>query len=204
MSAVNQFAGALRSVMDHYMFFEQMSPQIQDLIDYYSIESKLRRGEVIPHFDEHSAIEFKNVSFRYPGSDSYELKDLSLTVSGREKLCIVGANGSGKSTFIKLLTCLYMPTDGEILLNGININEYDYDAYQSLFSPIYQDFCLYTLSLKENIVLNSEPDGKKLDGICQRVGLSGLIEKLPKNMKLRYQNGNITTVFLPPAWKRRR
>lgn len=197
MSAVNQFAGALRSVMEHYMFFEQMSPQIQDLIDYYSIESRLRRGGAIPHFDEHSTIEFKNVSFRYPGSDSYALKDLSLTVNGREKLCIVGANGSGKSTFIKLLTRLYLPTDGEILLNGVNINEYDYEAYQALFSPVYQDFCLYTLTLKENIVLNNGEKPEKFDGICRRIGLSGLIEKLPKKAETPVSKWEYNDGFTP-------
>ena len=86
-------------------------------------------GEITPVFDSDSVIEFKNVSFRYPGSDRLVIDKLNLTVRGDEKLCIVGVNGSGKSTFVKLLTRLYVPTDGEILLNGININEYDYREY---------------------------------------------------------------------------
>ncbi len=180
MSAVNQFAGSLKTVMEKYMFFEGMSVQIQDLIDFYSIPAKHRKGNIIPHFDEHSKIEFKNVSFKYPGSDSYALKNISLTLDSSEKLCIVGANGSGKSTFIKLLTRLYLPTEGEILLNGININEYDYDIYQKLFAPVYQDFCLYRLSVGENIVLNNELDNDKLDNIGISCGLSEMIEKLPQ------------------------
>ncbi len=87
-------------------------------------------GTKEPIFNENSTIEFRNVSFKYPNSDAYALKNLSITIHGSEKLCIVGHNGSGKTTFIKLLTRLYFPTECEILLNGVNINQYNYKKYQ--------------------------------------------------------------------------
>ena len=105
---------------------------------------------------------------------------MNIKILCNEKLCIVGANGSGKSTFIKLLARLYYPTEGEILLNGINIYEYDYKEYQRLFSPVFQDFCGYFMSLKDNIVLNKEYNQKKLDQICNKCGLTSLLNKLVK------------------------
>ena len=110
-------------------------------------------GTLIPTADGDSYIEFRGVSFRYPGSDIFALKDLNLKLSCMEKLCVVGENGSGKSTFIKLLLRLYEPTSGEILLNGVNITQYDYNSYVRLFAPVFQDFATYALSLKENIIL---------------------------------------------------
>jgi ABC-type multidrug transport system fused ATPase/permease subunit len=105
---------------------------------------------------------------------------MSITIRADEKLCIIGANGSGKSTFIKLLTRLYMPAEGEILLNGVNIYEYDYIKYQRLFAPVFQDFSRFVLSLKDNIVLTSEYNRERLEGIGAQSGLLPLIEKLPK------------------------
>ena len=81
---------------------------------------------------------------------------------------------------IKLLARLYWPTEGEILLNGINIYEYCYEEYQRLFSPVFQDFCEYYMPLRENIILNHEFDAKHLDDICRDSGLDNLVNKLPK------------------------
>ena len=142
-------------------------------------------GDRTPHFDAESVIEFRNVSFKYPGSDKYALHNMNIIFRGDEKLCIVGINGSGKSTFIKLLTRLYFPTEGEILLNGVNINEYDYTQYQRLFTPVFQDFQLYSLSLAENIILADEYDQARLDEVCLKCGLSELIKKLPKKGLIR-------------------
>lgn len=134
------------------------------------------RGSLTPTFGADSVIEFKNVSFRYPGSDRFVIKGLSLTIRGDEKLCIVGVNGSGKSTFVKLLTRLYVPTDGEILLNGININEYDYREYCKLFAPVFQDFALYNITLGENIVMAEEYNRERLLSATRQSGLSAMVE----------------------------
>ena len=84
-------------------------------------------------------MEFKNVSFQYPNADAYALKHVNLKFKVGEKLAVVGMNGSGKTTFIKLMCRLYDPTEGEILLNGVNIKKYDYNEYTSIFSVVFQD-----------------------------------------------------------------
>jgi ABC-type multidrug transport system fused ATPase/permease subunit len=109
-------------------------------------------GDKILIFDKDSLIEFKNVLFKYPGNDRLVINNFDIKILGYEKLCIVGQNGSGKSTFINLLVRLYFPSDGEIIVNNININEYDYEKYQRLFAPVFQDFCAYNLfERKHNI-----------------------------------------------------
>lgn len=135
-------------------------------MDFMNIPSIQREsGDKKPTFDHASIIEFRNVSFQYPGSSNYALRNLNLKIYGDKKLCIVGANGSGKTTFIKLLTRLYSPTEGEILLNDININEYDMEEYQALFAPVFQDYNIYNLTLASNIALSNEYDAKKIEDV---------------------------------------
>ena len=98
-------------------------------------------------------IEFKNVSFKYPGTDRMILDNISIKIKAGEHLSIVGLNGAGKTTFIKLLCRLYDPTEGEILVNGVNIKEYDYQQYMALFAPVFQDFRLFAFPIEENISL---------------------------------------------------
>lgn len=182
MAAVGQFAGSFNNVINGYLALAKNSLEIQEMISFMEIPLKQHQtGEKTPVFDNNSIIEFKNVSFKYPGSERFALKNMNITFRGDEKLCIVGANGSGKSTFIKVLTRLYFPTEGEILLNGVNINEYDYIQYQKLFAPVFQDFSLYILSLGENIVLGNKYDKERLNEVCLKSSLSPLINKLPRN-----------------------
>ena len=180
MSAVGQFASTFSRLVKGYLDLSKDSLDIQELQSFMDIPCKqYLSGNIIPNLDENSVIEFKNVSFKYPGSDRYALHHLNITMHYNEKLCIVGANGSGKTTFIKLLTRLYFPTEGEILLNGININQYDYQQYQRLFAPVFQDFQLYALSLADNIILANKWDKEHLDEVCRNCGLVDLVNKLP-------------------------
>ena len=181
MTAVGQFAGALGMVFNSYLGLSNNSLKIQEMIDFMNIPLRqYETGNKIPIFDKDSIIEFKNVSFKYPGSDNYALKNMNIIIRGNEKLCIVGANGSGKSTFIKLLTRLYWLEEGEILLNGININEYDYLKYQRLFAPVFQDFVRYYFTLGKNIALANDYNQARLDEVCSKSGLTSLVNKLPK------------------------
>lgn len=104
--------------------------------------------------DKPHTIEFRNVSFSYPNTDIQVLSGLNITLQPGEHLSVVGLNGAGKTTFIKLLCRLYDTTEGEILLDGINIRKYDYQEYMSLFSPVFQDFKLFGFSVKDNILLS--------------------------------------------------
>lgn len=181
LSATAQFFSSLSTIVNEYLKLCEKSLSTDELVDFLSIPRKqLTAGDKHPVFTEDSVIEFKNVSFRYPGSDRFALKNVNIKIDFGERLCIVGQNGAGKTTFIKLLTRLYFPTDGQILLNGIDINKYNYHEYQRLYAPVFQDFCMFYLDLKENIILNEEYDKQKLNGVCHSSGLDPLIIKLKK------------------------
>jgi len=181
MSAVAQFTSSLSAVINSYIELTGDSLTVQELMEFMNIPLKqFKTGDKTPIFNKDSIIEFKNVSFKYPGSENYALKNMNLIIRGDEKLCIVGANGSGKSTFIKLITRLYWLEEGEILLNGINIYEFDYLKYQRLFAPMFQDFALYSMSLGENILLANEFNQDRFNEVCTKSSLSSMVEKLPK------------------------
>lgn len=125
-------------------------------------------------------IEFKNVSFTYPGSEKETLKNISLRLQDGEHLSIVGLNGSGKTTLIKLLCRLYKVTKGEILLNGTNILDYDFNEYIKLISVVFQDFKLMPFTLKENITMENTDKIKdeELDELLKKTGLDQKVKDL--------------------------
>ena len=180
LSSAGQFSGKLKSVFDSYLELYNRSMYVEEMNHFFKIPNKNSSvGGIKPQFNNDSTIEFINVCFKYPGSQSYAIKNLNLKIEANERLCIVGQNGSGKSTFIKLLTRLYVPCSGEIKLNGVNIEEYDYCLYQKLFAPVFQDFVEYEFSAKENIILNMPEDDNKLTSIIKQTGLDNLFKKLP-------------------------
>lgn len=120
-------------------------------------------------------LEFRHVSFAYPHTDRLILKDVSLTLREGESLSIVGMNGAGKTTFVKLLCRLYQPTEGQILLNGTDIESLSYQEYLRCLGVVFQDFQLFAFSMEENITLNGEENGNPVP-LC--VEKSGLQEKL--------------------------
>lgn len=107
-------------------------------------------------------IEFKNVSFQYPNAENYSLKNINIKINNGEHLAVVGRNGSGKTTFIKLLCRFYDVTDGEILINGINIKEYTKESIIRLYSVVFQDFKIFSTTLAQNISANEEYDKERL------------------------------------------
>ena len=126
-------------------------------------------------------IEFRNVTFAYPGTDKKVLDGVNITVEPGEHLSIVGLNGAGKTTFIKLLCRLYDPTEGEILVDGRNIMEYDYKEYVGQFAPVFQDFKIFGFSIRENIVFDNM-DQVRLKEILKLTGQDGMTQKLPKGV----------------------
>ncbi len=132
-------------------------------------------------------IEFRNVSFSYPGSDKKVLDGVNLTVDKGERLSLVGLNGAGKTTLIKLLCRLYDLTEGHILLDGVDIREYDPEEYRAQFAPVFQDFSLFAFSLAENICLKedakiTEADRLQVLSLVLRTGLQEMADKLPKGI----------------------
>lgn len=141
--------------------------------------------------DNEYELEFRNVSFHYPNNDNMVLKNVSFKLKTGQKLALVGPNGAGKTTFIKLLCRLYDPTEGEILLNGIDIRKYDYEEYIRLFSIVFQDYKIFSFSVAENVAAGPEFDREKVikslqdAGIYERVqGMkSGIDSKLLKDQQ---------------------
>ncbi len=130
-------------------------------------------------------IEFRNVSFRYPNSTAFVLKNINLTIKNNERLGIVGYNGAGKTTFTLLLTRMYDPTEGSIYLNGIDIRNIDYKEYQKIISSVNQDFSLLAFSLLENIAITdiaSQDERKKVLGLLNDNGLQERMRKLYRGL----------------------
>ncbi|WP_022757094.1 ABC transporter ATP-binding protein [Butyrivibrio fibrisolvens] len=145
----------------------------------------------LPKGDKHiekkdHEIEFRHVSFAYPKTDRKILDDISIKIRSGEHLSIVGLNGAGKTTFIKLLCRLYDPTEGEILVDGVNIKEYDYKEYMQQIAPVFQDFKLFAFSMGENIAFDKASNAK-MSKYTDLVGLKDLVKKL--------DNGFNTNIF---------
>ncbi|MGN0140730.1 MAG: ABC transporter ATP-binding protein [Roseburia sp.] len=128
--------------------------------------------------DGNHVIEFCDVSFQYPRSDTYVLRHINLRIEAGEHLSIVGLNGAGKTTFIKLLCRLYAVTEGKICIDGINILEYSSEEYRKLFAVVFQDFQLFAFSLRENITLGDEDFSE--EEIERVLELSGFYEDAQK------------------------
>lgn len=142
--------------------------------------------------DKRYELSFYNVSFKYPGSDKYILKDINMTFNIGEKLALVGLNGAGKTTLIKLLLRLYEPTEGEIRLNGIDIGKYDYDEYVQIFSVVFQDFGIFDFPLDENIAASEDVDSARVKKVIDKLGLTELVNSLPdkEHTLLYHENGD--------------
>ncbi len=143
-------------------------------IDLKNANDNNKYGEQIP--ESVHEIAFRNLSFQYPGTEDYVLKNVNLTIKQDEKIALVGENGSGKTTIIKLLCRLYKPTEGEICINGKNINEFGFDEYIKLISTVFQDFSLFSFTVAENIAISKEYDEKEIWSCIQKVGLEEKIK----------------------------
>ncbi len=181
-SAATQFGQCLSIVGSTYMEMSQMCRYLEPYLEFDALKSTRSNGKGTLDSSLTPTIEFRGVSFKYPKSDAYALKDVNITIKAGEKLSIVGLNGAGKTTFIKLLTRLYEPTEGGIYLNGINILEYDLKSYLELMSVVFQDFKLLAFSVKENIVFDEEVDDDSVISILKEAGFEQDLNKLPKGI----------------------
>lgn len=163
---------------------------IENLKEFFAYEPKIDEtvgGLDMPNRVE--SIEFKNVSFKYDGAENYALKDVSLVLKRGERNALVGINGSGKSTFLKLLLRFYDPEKGEILLNGINIKKYDVNKYRKHMGIAFQDFAMFSATVAENVLLKEVKTDNDRERVENSLKESGVYEDI-----LKLENG-IDTVL---------
>jgi len=182
ISAASSFSSNVSAFLIHFIEFRQMCKYLELYVEFESIPSKTKTGTRGIVGIKDVTIEFRNVWFRYPRSYDYALKDVSIKIKSGEKLSIVGQNGAGKTTFIKLLCRLYEPERGEILLNGINIQEFDYDEYMKLLSVVFQDYKLFSFTIRENLCFDKPIDEEALVEALKKAGIYDKIQRLERGI----------------------
>jgi ABC-type multidrug transport system fused ATPase/permease subunit len=184
--AIAGFAQWLSGIVENIRNLSEQSVRIGYYRDYFDIKDKYNHGKgcKLPSSDL-VEINFINVSYQYPSNDKeqYTLNNINLKINKGEHIAIVGANGAGKTTFVKLLCGLYLPTEGSIKVNEKSIEEYNIEEYYSLFSPVFQDMYVLPVSIAEFIASSdTDIDEVKLDNIIKQVGLNDKIKSLPNGI----------------------
>lgn len=158
---------------------------LEIFFEYLDIPTEMHYGTIPTEkrTDNKYDIEFHNVSFKYPDTEGYAIKNLSLKFKVGDRIAVVGMNGSGKTTMIKLLCRLYDPTEGYITLNGIDIRKYDYEDYLDLFSVVFQDFRLFSFSVGENVSAEVDYDEKRVWASLEKAGMLERVKSMPDGLK---------------------
>lgn len=195
-NCLNRLIDAIQSFQQYYSQLARLNISLNALYDFLDIKDKSIDTELIKDIDlSEIKIEFKHVYFKYPTSKDYILEDCSFVINPGETVALVGRNGAGKSTIVKLLCKFYKPTSGEILLNGINISDIDTKYYYQILSPTFQDFMLFPFRIDENVASLKADDidddsYKDMEKSFKLLNIDKWIDSLPKG-KANY----ITTLF---------
>jgi ABC-type multidrug transport system fused ATPase/permease subunit len=164
INAITTLKDSIWDIVNSYILISDNGLYLKDYFDYMELKSRYEKtGRSLPAIEREAVFAFENVSFCYPHQGEPALKNISLTIGNKERLAIVGENGAGKTTLIKLLMRLFEPTEGRILLNGVDIKEINYDLYLSLFASVFQDFRLFAFRITDNItsLQDSTSDGDR-------------------------------------------
>jgi len=191
VGSVTQYVGAVHSAARGISMLvttvaqtRTNAPFLKNIFAFLDIPNEMYQGSltVEKRRDRNYEVEFRDVSFRYPNAPDYALRHVSMKFRVGERLAVVGQNGSGKTTFIKLLCRLYDPTEGQILLNGIDIRKYDYREYQSIFSVVFQDFQLLALPLGQNVAASFTYDAGRVRECLEKAGMGEWLKELPEGL----------------------
>ncbi|MCL2497675.1 MAG: ABC transporter ATP-binding protein/permease [Symbiobacteriaceae bacterium] len=177
VGAITALTGSGSALVSQVVHMRNNADYLPQVYDYLDLPDREPSGKPIPPSSYHQPweIAFEDVSFIYPGSSNYALKNLSLKLHVGQRLAVVGENGSGKTTMIKLLCGFYEPTAGRITLNGVDIKEYAYADYIALLAVVLQDFTLLGLNLGQNVATAKEYDTAKAQ---EALNLAGFAERL--------------------------
>lgn len=184
VSAFTKFGVALGDIIDIWIYIQISGEYLSYFVDFVEIENHKYDGTlpIEKRDDGEYEFEFRDVSFSYPNSEKPVLDHVSFKLKLKEKMALVGPNGAGKTTFIKLLSRLYDPTEGEILLNGIDIRLYDYNEYIQLFSVVFQDFSIFSFSIAENVAASRECDEERVRDCLIKAGFGKRLAELDKDI----------------------
>lgn len=184
ITAAGTFSNTLLGMVSSYQNMVKKANYANEFVKFLDYPMAMQRGKRNVHPGPH-VFEFRDLSFSYPGSDVKVLSHVNLTLQEGEHLSVVGLNGAGKTTMVKLLCRLYDPTDGEILMDGINIKEYDYEQYMSVFAPVFQDFKLFAFRVTENLLRTddiTDEQRKVAEQTLKQVGIYDKLQTFPEGM----------------------
>lgn len=174
-AAMTSFASSMTEMLGNMVDIYQYGAYYDAMMEFLTVPKTLHDSGNLMLPDAPYEFRFENVSFRYPGREDWALRNVNLVLKHGQSFSVVGENGAGKSTFIKLLMRLYAPSEGRITLNGVDIMEIKADEYARLFSPVFQDFNLYAYSIRENVAFDGAGDVR---AALDRAGLASLMERL--------------------------
>ncbi len=185
IGAISRFSGSIGTLFGTAGSMRNNASFLKLIFDYLDIPNTMYQGSlsVEKRNDRKYEVEFRDVSFRYPGSSDYALRHINMKFKVGERLAVVGMNGSGKTTFIKLLCRLYDPTEGEILLNGIDIRKYDYQEYISVFSVVFQDFSLTDFTLGQNVASADTYEARRAELCLEKAGFGERLKELSSGLE---------------------
>lgn len=196
LASAGAFSNAINEVLSALSALRERSAHTDDYRSFMDIPGDSGKDTIpVPKADKY-VFTFENVSFKYKGQEKYALKNLNITIAAGEKLAVVGLNGAGKSTFIKLLLRLYDVTEGRILMNGTDIRRFNRAEYYRLFSPAFQDVTVFAFPMAENVSMSppDETDREKAEKCVREAGLGDKMDKLEKGidtelLKVLYDDG---------------
>ena len=175
LSSINAVRSATSLIAQEFSELSSVALYFQNLREFFEYESSVVSGDKEP--EDFESLEFKNVDFKYPSANKYSLKNVNIKINKGETVAVVGVNGAGKTTFVKLLLRFYDVTDGEILYNGINIKEYNIDSLRLKFATVFQDYKTFALSVNENVMCrNCNEEDKKAEE--KALKQSGVYDKI--------------------------
>lgn len=184
VGAITALSGGIGTLLSSIGGMKSNAVFLRATEEYMNIPNSMYQGSLTTEkrSDRKYEVEFRDVSFRYPAAEDYALRHVNVKFQIGERMAVVGQNGSGKTTFIKLLCRLYDPTEGVILLNGIDIRKYNYQDYMSIFAVVFQDFKLLSLPLGQNVAAGMEYDEKKVRQCLLEAGFDKRLENMPEGL----------------------
>ncbi len=180
LSSINAVRESTLQIADNFDMMSQMAFYFQNLQDFFDYETTIKSGK--EECGEFESLEFRNVSFKYPSAKENSLNNVSFKINKGETVALVGVNGAGKSTIVKLMLRFYDANEGEILYNGKNIKEYDLDSLRNSYGVVFQDYKNFAVSVFENIICHQCTDEEKemAQKALAHSGIWDKISSLPK------------------------